>query len=133
MTIDKLFDTLNGSYHDGALMDAQYKDGKLFMYCFRNPPDPDGVEDPNTRYIIIRFDDVTDLEIYDWDSRNFVPYTNNSLNKEDEDWAICGIDYLDYEDEGDFVVFGQCLRFHCDDLEVLASSSEELDFSQYCN
>ena len=47
---------LRASYHDGALLNATYDGEVLYLYCHRNPPDPDGVEDPNAGYIIIRFD-----------------------------------------------------------------------------
>ena len=129
MNIDKLFSTLVGSYHDGALCDAVYENGTLHMQCFRNPADPDHTEDPDNRYVIIRFDNVTELQFYDWGCKEFVPYEDGMFCREDGYDAITGIDYLDYED--DFVVFGQCMRFHAEDIELLAHSSEEFDFSKY--
>ena len=131
MNIDKLFNTLVGGYHDGALCDAIYHNNALYLQCFRNPPDPERKEDPNYRYVIIRFDHVTDLEIYNWDSKSYVPYTEGSFKKDSDYWETTGIDYLDYEE--DYVVFGECMRFHADDVELLAHSSEELDFSAHCN
>ena len=131
MTADKLLQTLTGSYHDGTLEDAAYNNGNLYLYCFRNPFDPEGIEDVNTRYIIIRFENVTELEVYNWKDRSYVPYTIGLLSKENENTSICGIDYLDYENG--LVVFGECMRFRCNDVAVLEHSSEALDFSQYHN
>ncbi len=130
MNIEKLFSTLEGSYHDGALCDAKYKHPNLYMHCFRNPPDPEQKEAPDYKYVVIRFDNVTDLQIYDWEKRFFVPYKDGDFDKEDDAGAICGINYLDYED--DYIVFGECLRFHAEDVTLLANASEELDFSKYC-
>lgn len=129
MNIDKLFNTLVGSYHDGALCDAVYQNGTLYMQCFRNPADPDHTENLDYSYVIIRFDNVTELCFYDWRHKEFVPYEDGMFCKEDGYDAITGIDYLDYED--DFVVFGQCVRFHAEDVEILAHSSQELEFSKY--
>ena len=99
------------------------------MYCFRNPYDPDKEEDPNTRYIIIRFDNVTHLDVYDANSRTFHPYTDNAFCKEKGYGAILSIDFLDFIDG--YIVFEECLRFRADDVTVLAHSSKELDFSKY--
>ena len=81
---------------------------------FRNSPNPEDTEKPNTKYIIVRFDRVTNLEVYDWDNKKFVPYTNNSFEKE-SDAAISYINCLDYI--GDSVVFDECMRFRCEDVE----------------
>lgn len=122
---DKLFDCLPFSFHDGALLDAKYENDRLELYCFRNPPDPDGTDDPNTRYIKIRFYGVSDLMVYDIDQDEFIPYYPTAfVIDRDEYWAINGIDYLDYLDG--YVVFGQCVKFKCTDLEVIAASSKEL-------
>ena len=129
MDAEKLFKVLNGSYHDGALNDAKFKNGALFLYCFRNPFDPDKKDDQNYRYVIVRFDKVTDLQVYDWNSRSFVDYTEGDFDKNEDSDAITGIDYLDYEDG--FVVFGQCIRFRANDLELLAHSNDELDLIKY--
>lgn len=129
MTAEKLHNLLPDDYHDGALCDALYKEGTLYLYCFRNPFDPDGTDNKETRYIIIRFDNVTDLQIYDWWKKAYLPYHGDSLTLNDIDAVVWGTDYLCF-DEG-FVEFGQCLRFRCEDLEVIAHSSEELDFSKY--
>ena len=130
MTAEKLFSVLIGSYHDGALLNAKCLDNSLYMYCHRNPPDPEGKEDPNTRYVIMRFDNVTDLEVFDWEeTEKFIPYNENSFYKADGVWAISGIDYLTCENG--LVEFGECLRFYCNDVKLLESSSKELDFSKY--
>ena len=114
------------------------------MYCFRCPADfgdYDDDDDPNkdyiiptnnpdTRYIIIRFDNVTELQLYDWWKKTYLPYNSDSLTPNDVDTIERGIDYLDYTENG-FVEFAECLRFRCEDLEVIAHSSEELDFSKY--
>ena len=131
MNIEKLFHTLIGGYHDGALCDAAYEGETLRLQCFRNPPDPERREAPDYRYVVIRFDRVTDLQIYDWDRRTYVPYADGCFQKDSEYWQVTGIDYLDYEDG--FVVFGQCMRFHAEDVTLLAHSDEELDFSEYCD
>lgn len=129
MTAEKLLDTLVDSYHDGALIDALYENGTLFMYCFRNPPNFDNNDNPDTRYIIIRFENVNDLAVYDEDLRDYLPYTEKSFYKEKGYGAILSIDFLDFIDG--YVVFEECLRFCADDVTVLAHSSEELDFSKY--
>ncbi len=130
MTSEKLFKALEGSYHDGALLNAIYTSNTLYLYCHRNPPDPEGNEDPNYRYVIIRFDDVTDLKVYDWkESEEFISYSEHSFCKPEGCWAISGIDFLAYKDG--WVEFGECLRFHANDVELLAHSGEELDFSKY--
>ena len=130
MTTEKLFSVLKGSYHDGALLNARYLNNNLYMYCHRNPCDPDKKEDPNTTYVIIRFDNVTDLEVYDWEeTEEFVPYSKNSFYKPEGFWAISGIVFLTCEDG--LVEFGECVRFRCDDVKLLESSSGELDFSKY--
>lgn len=131
MDINELFDALVGSYHDGALIDAAFKNEILYMYCFRNPPDFYKTEKYDTRYIIIRFDGVTDLEIYDFGNKNYIPYTDKAFSKGEDSWAITGVDYLDYEDE--CIVFGQCMRFKAESVVVLAHSNEELDFKKYLN
>lgn len=101
------------------------------MYCHRNPPDPDKKEDSDKRYVIILFENVTNLEIYDWrDTEKFIPYNENSFYKSDGYWAISGIDSLTCEDG--LVEFGECLRFRAGDVKLLASSGNELDFLQYC-
>ena len=131
MTSEKLFSVLIGSYHDGALLNAKYVNNVLYMYCHRNPCDPEKKEDPNTRYVIIRFDNVTDLQVYDWrKTENYIPYKESLFHKPNKFWAISGITCLTCED--DIVEFCECLRFRADDVELLASSSEELDFSKYC-
>ncbi|MBO4979809.1 MAG: hypothetical protein J6D16_05320 [Clostridia bacterium] len=130
MTEEKLFSVLIGSYHDGALLNAKCVNNSLYMYCHRNPPDPEGKEDPNTRYVIIRFDNVTELEVFDWkETEEFIPYRDDSFYKPDGFWAISGIVYLTCVDG--LVEFGECLRFRCDGVELLESSSEEMDFSKY--
>lgn len=130
MTEEKLFSILIGCYHDGALLNARYVNNSLYMYCHRNPPDPEKKEDPNTRYVIIRFDNVTDLEVYDWrETEEFIPYSEGLLCKPEGYWAISGIDSLTCENG--IVEFGECLRFRCDDVELLENSSEALDFSKY--
>lgn len=130
MTAEKLFSVLIGSYHDGALLNAKYTNNTLYMYCHRNPPDPEGKEDPNTRYVIIRFDNVTNLEVYDWsETEDFIPYREDLFRKPDGFWAISGITILTCEDN--VVEFGECLRFSCDDVELLESSNKKLDFSKY--
>lgn len=130
MNIDKLFDTLVGSYHDSALVDAIYRGNTLYMYCFRNPPIFDNQDDIHPRYIIIRFDKVENLEVYDYDEKCYFPYEVGDFTKEDDYGAICGINKLDL-DEDDYVMFEECLRFRCDDVEVLASSDNELEFNKY--
>lgn len=131
MTPEKLFSVLTGSYHDGALLNARYVDDTLYIYCHRNPPDPEEKEDPNTRYVIIRFDQVTHLEVYDWEeTEDFIPYNENSFYKPDVFWAISGITILTCENG--VVEFGESLRFRCDDVELLASSNSAIDFSKYC-
>ena len=131
MTAEKLFSVLIGSYHDGALLNAKCVENSLYMYCHRNPPDPEGKEDPNTRYVIMRFDNVTDLEVFDWkETEAFVPYSTDSFYKPDGFWAISGIVYLTCND--DWIEFGECLRFRADDVKLLANSNGELDFSKYC-
>jgi hypothetical protein len=90
---------------------------------------PERKEDPNYRYVVIRFDDVTDLEVYDWDNRYYIPYTGDALKRDDGAGAITEIDYLDYEDG--YVVFGECLRFRAKDVALLAHSKDELDFAKY--
>ncbi len=130
MTTEKLFSILIGSYHDGALLNARYVNNNLYMYCHRNPPDPEGKEDTNTRYVVIRFDNVIDLEVYDWrETEKFIPYREGLFYKQDGFWSISGIDSLTCEDG--IVEFGECLRFRCDDVELLENSSEVLDFSKY--
>ena len=130
MTAEKLFSVLTGSYHDGALLNARYINNSLYMYCHRNPPDPEGKEDSNTRYVIIRFDNVSQLEIYDWrESEEFIPYNENAFYKPNGFWAISGIDSLACADG--LVEFGECMRFRCDGVELLENSSGELDFSKY--
>ena len=129
MNSEKLFKTLVGSYHDGALIDAQFNNGTLCVYCFRNPADFENKEDPNTRYVIIRFDNVTDLQFYNYNNREYRPYQKGDFDKKDNCFAICEIDYLDYEDG--YVTFGQCIRFLCDNVTLLASSIEEIDFSKF--
>ena len=131
MNSEKLFSALIGSYHDGALLNARYLDNTLYMYCHRNPPDPEGLENPNTKYVIIRFDNVTELEVYDWkETEHFVPYKNDSFHKPHGAWAISDISYLTCEDG--FIEFGECLRFRAESVKLLASSNNELDFSKYC-
>ena len=130
MTAEKLFSVLAGSYHDGALLNAKYVNNNLYMYCHRNPPDPEGKEDPNASFVIIRFDNVTELEVFDWEeTEEFIPYREDSFYKPEELWAISGIDYLTCENG--LVEFGECLRFYCNDVKLLESSSKELDFSKY--
>ena len=130
MTAEKLFSVLIGSYHDGVLLNARYVNNNLYMYCHRNPPDPDRKEDPNTRYVIIRFDNVIDLNVYDWrETEKFIPYRESLFCKPNDLCAISGIDYLTCVDG--LVEFGECLRFRCDGVELLESSSGEIDFSKY--
>ena len=129
MDVDKLFDTIIGGYHDGALLDALYQDGKLYMQCFRNPPDPDHKEDPNYRYVVMRFDNVTDLQFFDWDSRKFAPYKEGDFTKEEGYDTITGTNSLDYEDG--YVIFEECIKFRADDVELLDHSDDELDFEKY--
>lgn len=131
MTAETLFKVLKGSYHDGALLDAKLIQDTLYLYCFRNPPDFDNKEDPNYRYVVIRFDGVTDLYVYDWrESETYVPYTDSSFRKPHNNyWAISGIDSLSCEDG--VVEFDESLRFSCDSVELLEHSSDEIDFSKY--
>ena len=131
MTTEKLFSVLKGSYHDGTLLNARYSNNTLYVYCHRNPPDPDKKEDSNTKYVIIRFDNVTDLKVYDWrGTEKFIPYEKSSFCKPDGFWAISGITFLACEDG--LVEFGESLQFRADGVVLLANSSEELDFSKYC-
>lgn len=130
MTAERLFSVLKGSYHDGALINAKYVNNKLYMYCHRNPPDPEGKEDPNTRYVIICFDDITDLYVYDWrETEEFIPYKEILFHKPSALSMISGIDSLTCENG--WVEFGECLRFRAEDVKLLASSHDELDFSKY--
>lgn len=130
MNSDKLFKTLKGSYHDGALIDAIYRDNTLYMYCFRNPPIFDNQDDIHPRYIIIRFDNVENLEVYDWKKTDkYLPYNKNSFCKKNGLVVISGINRLDLVD--DLIVFEECVRFNATDLEVLASSDNELEFHKY--
>lgn len=130
MTAEKLFSILIGCYHDGTLLNARYVNNNLYMYCHRNPPDPEGKEDPNTRYVIIRFDNATDLEVYDWrKTEKFIPYREGLFYKTNGYLAISGIDSLTCKDG--IVEFGECLRFRCDNVELLENSSEALNFSKY--
>ena len=127
---EKLFTTLVGSYHDSVLENAVYKDGSLYMYCFRNPPNPDGAENPNFRYVIIRFDNVGVIELFDWDSKTYKPYSGENTDINTALTTVDYIDYLDYEDG--FVVFGECLRLRCENVSLLVNSCSELAFEKYC-
>ncbi len=129
MDIVKLFNTLPGNYHDGALCDAIYKDGILHIQCFLNSPSANYTENFNYCYVIIRFDNITNLQVYDYNTKNYVPYTAEAFKKEDGAWAITGINYLDYEDG--FVVFGECMRFSCENVALLENSNKEIDFNKY--
>ena len=131
MTNEKLFSVLKGSYHDGALLNAKYINGNLYMHCHRNPPDPKQTEDINTRYVLILFEGVTDLEVYDWrETEKFVPYKESSFHKPNDFWAISGIDSLTCE--SGLIEFGECLRFRAENVKLLAVSRDKLDFSKYC-
>ena len=130
---EKLFAILTGSYHDSALENAVYKDGSLYMYCFRNPPNPDGAEDPNFRYVIIRFDNFSALEIFDWDSKTYKSYSVENFENADINAALAAVDYINYLDyEDGFVVFGECIRLRCENVSLLANSCSELQFEKYC-
>ena len=136
MTAEKLFNTLKGSYHDASLLDALYQENVLYLHCFRNPPDPENKEDPNYRYVMIRFDGVTDLEVWDWeDTESFIPYKEELFDKErifgDEAWALNGIYGLELQN--DRVVFIDSLRFRCTDATLLAHSCDEIDFQNVIN
>ena len=72
---------------------------------------------------------VTDLQIFDWDKKLYLPRHDDRLTLNDIDTVVWGTDHLCF-DEG-FIEFGQCLRFRCEDLEVIAHSYDELDFSKY--
>ena len=131
MTAEKLFNTLKGSYHDASLLDAFYRDNTLYIHCYRNPPDFENKEDPDYRCVVIRFDGVTDLEVWDWeDTESFIPYRKELFDKQlifgDESWALNGIYGLEFQD--DRVVFIDSLRFRCTDVALLAHSCEEIDF-----
>ena len=90
-----------------------------------------GKEDPNTRYVIIRFDDVTDLHVFDWrDTEEYLPYTENSFIKVDGYGAMSGINFLSFNDG--MIEFEECARFRAKDVTLLAFSHNELDFSKYC-
>lgn len=131
MTAERLFSVLKGSYHDGTLINAKYVNNKLYMYCHRNPPNSDKKDDPNTRYVIICFNGVTDLHVYDWrETEEFVPYREILFHKPGTNYAISGIDSLTCENG--WVEFGECLRFRAEEVKLLESSYDELDFSKYC-
>lgn len=144
MTREKLLSVLPDEYHDGSLIDASYKNNQLYVYCYRCPPNPDGTDNQETRNIIIRFDNVTELEVYgvedeeDEDAdEDFFPYKEGDFVKKEGYWGLREIYYLDFEDGK--VVFQWSLRFRCDDVEVLECSSKQwlgngmppLDFSKY--
>ena len=130
MNIDKLFGTLTGSYHDGALIDALYDEGVLYLHLFKNPPFQK-TEDSKSRYRIVRFDGVSELQFFDYDAYTFRPYVEGNFDKEYDCDSIECINSMDVDDE-DYIVFDECIRFHAEDLILLAESEEELDFAKYC-
>lgn len=129
MTREKLLTVLPDEYHDGALLNACYNGETLILHIHRCPPDQIH-NNPNTTNIIIRFDGVTDLEVFDWaETDEFHPYKEGDFYKPEDRWAINGIFYLDFE-KGK-VVFQDSVRFCCTDVAVLEASKDELDFSKY--
>ena len=133
MTEEKLLTTLTGSYHDGTLFDAQYRDGELDLYCLKCAIPEGKWQEMYSEYIIIHFDGVTNLEVFDyWDTEEYYPYKAGDFVREPENkesFLPMGIWSLFFEN--DFVVFEWCLRFQCEDVKVLECSRDELDFAKY--
>lgn len=130
MDENKLFSTLSGSYHDSIMLNVAYKDGSLYVQCFRSPPDP--YDDPQYRYVVIRFDNVRDIQYYDWGKHRYFPAKVSDFVMENGCPILEEIDYiysLDYED--DYVIFEECIKFRADDVELLDHSNESLDFEKY--
>ena len=102
-------------YHDGSLNSAEYCDGVLTA-CFFRPYWYHG--DSFKHNIRVRFYGVSELEVYDWDKDEMVPYYFGCFEGEKCPKYINGFSASDGKIE-----FDECIRFKCESCEVL----EEFD------
>ena len=129
MKTNDLFTVLDGIYHDGALCDAKYENNTLFLNIYHFLYD-ENCKPCGSQNVIVRFDNASELQVYDYDNHTYVPYKDGDFVLQEGVDAISPIDGLDYEDG--FIIFEECIRFKADNANVLAVSDDELLLSDYC-
>ena len=114
----ELFDILPSPFHDGCVLDAKMDGDELYMELFRG-----AFADGKPEYFKLLFKGARDIEVYNYGKKIYVPATaDNFVTEDGRDWMLY-INHLDY-DEGK-VIFEECIRFACDDVEIVEASYEE--------
>ena len=98
-------------YHDGSLNSAEYSDGVLTADLFR----PYWYHGDSFKHNIkVRFYGVSDLEVYDWDKNEMIPYFLGCFEGEKCPNYING-----FSAQNGQIEFDECMRFNCESCEVL--------------
>ena len=129
MTFEKYYKMFPYFFHDGCADHPKYQDGNLELVITRCPPGtPKNEEDKNSRYLKLKYTNVSDFWI--WNCDKFW----HDKEKWEEMWISVDNDEIlntlseflpRYIGESDFidgrVVYDECLRFKCDDIIILES------------
>ena len=128
MTEKKYYELFPYSFHDGCANHAKYQNGNLELVIMRNPGKPENEEDKNSRYLRLMFTKVTDFWIWN-DNKSCL---NDDMWEEmwipiDNDEVVGALSAFlpNYIGESRFidgrVVFDECIRFKCDEIDILES------------
>lgn len=120
--LDELTDNGDVTYHDGGIFDIKYDGDVLEFCCFRFQSDWEKEDDGSFENCIhIRFGGVSELEIYDYDKSEYLPYREGDF-EDGGRWTpyVDGLDFFSGK-----IVFEDSLRFKYTDVIILKKFREE--------